>query len=315
MSNKPLRIIFMGTPQFAVPSLQALLDHGEQVVAVICQPDRPCGRGCKVTSPPVKDLALQAGLPVLQPHKVKSEEFLEELRAYAPDLIIVTAYGRILPGPVLNLPPLGTINVHGSLLPNYRGSAPIQWAILNGDKETGITIMQMDEGMDTGDMLLSGALPISEEDTTVTLSEKMSMLGAELLIKALEKLKKGQLPPHKQDEALATASPPLCKHQSVIDWSKSAWEISCQIRGLEPWPLASTTYNQKWLRLFKPLVVKGIVTEPAGTLCNADKNGILFATGKDYLLIREVQLEGAKRMGAAAFLCGRPLPCGIRLPT
>ena len=315
MANNPLRIIFMGTPQFAVPSLQALIDHGEQVVAVISQPDRPCGRGRKVTSPPVKEIALKAGLTMLQPKKIKSDEFLEEIRSYKADLFIVVAYGRILPGPVLDLPPLGTINVHGSLLPNYRGSAPIQWSILNGDQETGVTIMQLDEGMDTGDMLLSGELPIDDDDTTITLSEKMAELGAKLLIEALDKIKENKLPPQKQDESLATEAPPLCKHQSVIDWSKSAKEISCQIRGLDPWPLASTTYNQKWLRLFSPIVVQGIVTEPPGTLCNANKNGLLFATGENYLLIREVQLEGSKRMGAAAFLCGRPLPCGIRLPT
>ena len=301
----------MGTPQFAVPALQALINHGEQVVAVISQPDRPCGRGRKVTSPPVKDVALEAGLPILQPKKIKSNEFLDEMKAYDADLFIVVAYGRILPGPVLDLPKLGTINVHGSLLPHYRGSAPIQWSILNGDKQTGVTIMQLDEGMDTGDMLLSKGLRIDDEDTTITLAEKMAELGAKLLIEALDKLKENKLPNQKQDDSLATEAPPLCKHQSVIDWSKSAQEISCQ----DPWPLASTTYEQKWLRLFKPIVVQGIVTEPAGTLCNANKNGLLFATGENYLLIREVQLEGSKRMAAAAFLCGRPLPCGIRLPT
>lgn len=314
-TDRPLRIIFMGTPQFAVPTLQALLDHGEDVVAVVCQPDRPKGRGRKLAPPPVKELALAHNLPVLQPSKIKTEEFHDEIRALAADLIVVTAYGRILPGSLLNLPRLGTINVHGSLLPNYRGAAPIQWSILNGDAETGVTIMQMDEGMDTGDILLPGSLPIEDDDTAGTLAEKMADLGGRLLIEALERLKDGNLPPQKQNDSLATLSPPLCKHQSEIDWQKSATEISCQIRGLDPWPMAHTTLDGKWLRLFSPKVIAETATEPPGTLSRADKNGLLIATGQNYLLAREVQLEGGKRMAADAFLRGRPLAPGIRFPT
>lgn len=309
------RIIFLGTPEFAVPSLQALLDQGEEVVAVVCQPDKPKGRGRKLSPPPVKELALAAGLPVLQPTKVRTPEFLEELRGYQPDIMVVTAYGRILPGPVLDLPPLGTINVHGSLLPKYRGAAPIQWAVLNGEAETGITIMQMDEGMDTGDILLPGRLAIAPDDTAGTLAVKMADLGGKLLIEALEKLKAGNLPPLKQDESLATPAPPLTKELSPIDWRRPAREISCQIRGLDPWPMAHTTLDGKWLRLFAPQVLPGPVGESPGVLCRADKNGLTVATGEDYLRISEVQLEGGKRMSADAFLRGRPLKAGLRFPS
>jgi len=309
------RIIFMGTPEFAVPSLKALLDHGEQVVAVICQPDKPKGRGRKLSPPPVKELALAASIPVLQPTKVRTPEFLEELRTYQPDLMVVTAYGRILPGPLLNLPPLGTINVHGSLLPRYRGAAPVQWAVLNGDAETGITIMQMDEGMDTGDILLPGRLAIEPDDTAGSLAVKMAELGGRLLVEALEKLKAGNLPPQKQDESLVTLAPPLSKELSAIDWRRSAREISCQIRGLDPWPMAHTTLEGKWLRLFSPLISPGPVREAPGTLCRVNKAGLLVATGEDYLRLGEVQLEGSKRMSADAFLRGRPLEAGLRFPT
>ena len=315
MATNRYRIIFMGTPEFAVPSLQALLDHGEEVAAVVCQPDKPKGRGRKLSPPPVKELALAAGLPVLQPTKVRTPEFLEELRSYQPDLMIVTAYGRILTGPVLNLPPLGTINVHGSLLPRYRGAAPIQWAVLNGDTETGITIMQMDEGMDTGDILLPGRLTIEPDDTASTLAVKMADLGGRLLIEALELLKTENLPPRKQDDRLATPAPPLSKELSAIDWRKPAREISCQIRGLDPWPMAHTTLEGKWLRLFAPRMIAGPVREAPGTLCRADKTGLTVATGEEYLRLGEVQLEGGKRMSADAFLRGRPLAPGLRFPT
>jgi len=305
----------MGTPEFAVPSLQALLDHGEEVVAVVCQPDKPKGRGRKLSPPPVKELALAAGLPVLQPTRVRTPEFLEELRSYQPDLMVVTAYGRILPGPVLNLPPLGTINVHGSLLPRYRGAAPIQWAVLNGDPETGITIMQMDEGMDTGDILLPGNLAVAPDDTAGTLAVRMADLGGRLLIDALERLKAGNLPRQKQDDSLATLAPPLSKELSPIDWRRSAREISYQIRGLDPWPMAHTTLENKWLRLFAPQVIHGPVREAPGTLCRANKGGLVVATGEDYLRLGEVQLEGSKRLSADAFLRGRPLDAGLRFPT
>lgn len=312
MINKINRIIFMGTPDFAVPSLKALLDHKENVVAVVTQPDRPKGRGRKLTPPPVKILAEKADIPVLQPTKIKTEEYLETIREFSPDLTVVTAYGRILPSSLVNLPPLGTINVHGSLLPRYRGAAPIQRAILEGEKETGITIMQMDEGMDTGDILLQQSLPIKADDTSATLAAKMAGLGGELLIEALELLRRDKLPASKQDDHLATDAPPLSKDEAAIDWTKPAFTISCQIRGLDPWPLAHTTCEGQRLRLFSPLVISAEPVEPPGTLCRIDRDGMMIATGRDYLLVREVQREGAKRMPVQAFLQGRPLQIGTR---
>lgn len=301
----------MGTPAFAVPTLQALLAHGENVVGVVTQPDRPKGRGRKLTPPPVKEVALAAGIPILQPTKIKTQEFQDQLKRLEPELIVVTAYGRILPGSVLFLPPLGAINIHGSILPKYRGAAPIQWALINGEKGTGVTIMQMDEGLDTGDILLPGSIPIDPQDTASTLAEKLAVLGSKLIIEALDRLKENKLPPLKQDESLATLAPPLTKEDGRISWEKSAFAISCLIRGLDPWPLAFTTMDKQWFKLFLPTVVAGQVTEPPGTLCRADKNGLQIATGKDYLQIKEVQLQGNRRMDVASFLNGHPLTPGI----
>ncbi len=309
MSN-PLRIIFMGTPDFSVPSLQALLDSPDRVVAVVCQPDRKKGRGKKLSPPPVKVLAEQAGIPVLQPTAIRTDAFLDSIRVLKPDLIVVTAYGRILPGSLLNLPPLGTINVHGSLLPKYRGAAPIQWAVLNGEQETGVTIMQMDEGMDTGDILLPVSLPISDEDTSGSLFTKLADLGANALVEAIALLKKKQLLPQKQDDSLATEAPMLNKEMGKIDWNKPAAELHCLIRGLDPWPSAYSFLQEKRFRFFQPRIIAGKVKEQPGTLCRADKDGLLLATGEDYLLVQEIQPEGKKRMTVQACCCGKGLPVG-----
>ncbi len=310
--SEPLRIVFMGTPDFAVPALQALLDSPDQVVAVICQPDRKKGRGRKLSPPPVKLLALQAGIPVLQPTAIRTKEFLETIQDLRPDLIVVTAYGRILPGSLLNLPPMGTINVHGSLLPKYRGAAPIQWAVINGETETGVTIMQMDEGMDTGDILLPVSLPIEEDDTSGTLFVKLSELGGQALVKAIALLKEDRLQPVKQDDSLATEAPMLSKKMGQLNWSRDAAELHCLIRGLDPWPSAYGFLAGRRFRFFKPQVIRKEVVEEPGTLCRADKNGILVATGDDYLLIREIQPEGKKRMSVQSCLCGMKLPVGER---
>ncbi|HFQ90908.1 MAG TPA: methionyl-tRNA formyltransferase, partial [Desulfobulbus sp.] len=229
--TSPLRILFMGTPDFAVPSLQALIDGPDQVVAVVCQPDRPRGRGRKLTPPPVRRCAEAAGIPVLQPSSIRTDEFHDTVRELRPDLIVVAAYGRILPGSLLNLPPMGTINVHGSLLPKYRGAAPIQWAVINGETETGVTIMQMDEGMDTGDILLPVKTPIGEEDTAGTLFARLARLGGEALVKAIALLKEGRLTPIPQDDTLATEAPMLTKEQGRLDWSRDARSLHCLIRG------------------------------------------------------------------------------------
>lgn len=308
--NRSLRIIFMGTPDFAVPTLQALIDSPDEVVTVICQPDRKKGRGKKLTPPPVKVLAEDAGIPVLQPTAIRTDDFLETIRSLQPDLIVVTAYGRILPGSLLNLPPLGTINVHGSLLPRYRGAAPIQWAVLNGESETGVTIMQMDEGMDTGDILLPVTLPITDEDTSGSLFDKLSKVGGKALVKAIGLLKEGKLLPVKQDDSLATEAPMLNKEMGHLDWSRDAAELHCLIRGLDPWPSAYGFLAGKRFRFFRPQVVAGPVQEAPGMLCRADKEGVLVATGRDYLLIREIQPEGKKRMTVQSCLCGMQLPVG-----
>ncbi|MBU0675691.1 MAG: methionyl-tRNA formyltransferase [Proteobacteria bacterium] len=309
----PFRIIFMGTPNFAVPSLKALLAGPDQVVAVVTQPDRPRGRGRKLSPSPVKELALAHDLPVLQPIRLKTQEFLDEIAAFKPDLIAVTAYGRILPGQILNLPPHGTINVHGSLLPKYRGAAPIQWAILNGETESGVTIMQMDEGLDTGAIILPGAMAIEVDDTSATLAAKLSELGGKLLLTTLDLLHNGPLPKIDQDDRLATLAPPLTKDQGSIDWHRSAAEISCLIRGLDPWPTATTTLDNIQLRLFTPLVIDHPVQEQPGTICRADQEGLLIATSQGYLLAKEMQLAGSRRMAVADFLRGRDVPARTHL--
>ena len=304
------KIIFMGTPQFAVPTLKALLNNNETVVAVICQPDRPQGRGRKLTPPPVKVLAEQHNIQVLQPTKIKTAEFQQTLIDFAADLFIVTAYGRILPESILNIPPLGTINVHGSILPKYRGAAPIQRAILNGETETGVTIMQMDAGMDTGDILLPKTLPIDINDTSETLAEKMADLGGELLITALNLLREDKLPPIKQDDTKATPAPPLLKEEGEINWQNSAEEISWQIRGLDPWPKAHSQYGEKWIRLFKPQVIDDECHDQPGYLTKTSKKGLYIVTGKGHLLVSEVQLQGKKQMAVDAFLRGHQMPIG-----
>jgi len=308
----------MGTPAFAVPSLKALLDRGENVVCVVTQPDRPKGRGRKIMMPPVKELALKASIPVLQPESIRGGEFLAELRQYNPDIIGLTAYGNILPENIINLPPLGTINVHGSLLPKYRGAAPIQWALINGETETGITIMQMDKGVDTGDILLQEKLPIGPEDTAGSLSGKLAELGGKALGAALDLLRLDKLNPTQQDNNLASLAPLLNKEDGLVNWLHSAVQISCQIRGLDPWPTTYTTLSGKRLRLFSPEVAdKSLclgcsISEP-GIICTANRDGLLITTGDGCLLIKEIQAEGSRRMSVEAFLSGHTIQSGTLL--
>ena len=312
------RIVFMGTPAFAVPSLKALLDRGENVVCVVTQPDRPKGRGRKIMMPPVKELALKASIPVLQPESIRGGEFLAELRQYNPDIIGLTAYGNILPENIINLPPLGTINVHGSLLPKYRGAAPIQWALINGETETGITIMQMDKGVDTGDILLQEKLPIGPEDTAGSLSGKLAELGGKALGAALDLLRLDRLNPTQQNNNLASLAPLLNKEDGLVNWLHSAVQISCQIRGLDPWPTTYTTLSGKRLRLFSPEVAdKSLclgcsISEP-GIICTANRDGLLITTGDGCLLIKEIQAEGSRRMSVEAFLSGHTIQSGTLL--
>jgi methionyl-tRNA formyltransferase len=306
-----MRIVFMGTPEFAVPSLRALIESGEEVAALVAQPDRPRGRGLKPTPPPAKTAAEELGIRVIQPHSIKTEEFLQELAELNPDLVCVAAYGKILPKAVLDLPRHGCINVHASLLPKYRGAAPVNWAIARGEQVTGITIMQMDEGMDTGDILLAREMPIDRWDTGETLSEKLSILGAELLLEAVAGLKRGDLRPLRQDDSLATYAPMLKKDDGRIDWTKPAWEVRNLIRGMLPWPGAFTFLNGKLLKIYRASVSEGQGRE--GEVVNAPQGVLRVVTGNGALDIEELQIEGGKRLGSREFLTGRKIEPGTML--
>ncbi len=307
-----MRIVFMGTPDFAVESLNALVNAGHDVAAVITQPDRPKGRGNKLAFPEVKSRALELNLPVHQPASVKEEAFLELLQSYQPDVIVVVAYGRILPQAVLELPQYGCINVHGSLLPAYRGAAPIQRAVLDGCKESGVTIMQMDSGMDTGDMLLQGSLPITEEDNTGTMFEKLAVLGGKLLVEALEGMQQGTIQPQKQNEAEATYAARILKEDEVIDWSKPAETIFCQIRGLAPAPGAYTLWNDQRLKIWKSRISKKETGKAPGTVAEIGKDYLLVQTGQGCLEVLELQPAGKKAMPAKAFCNGTGIEAGIQ---
>lgn len=306
-----MKIIFMGTPEFAVPSLRALIESKDKVVAVVCQPDKPKGRELEVVSPPTKILAEKHGIPVLQPPKIKTEEFFDELKKLNPDLICVTAYGKILPKNILDLPEHGCINVHASLLPKYRGAAPINWAIINGEKVTGITTMKMDEGLDTGDILLKKEAAIDDGDTGETLSEKLSHIGAGLLTETIELLKEGKLNPIPQDNSEATYAPMLKKEHGEIDWNKLAEEIRNLIRGTLPWPGAYTTLENKLLKVYKAKVSEG-VGKP-GEIIRSDSKILKVAAGGDALDIIELQIEGGKRLKTEEFLRGRRVEKGAVL--
>ncbi|MFH0783118.1 MAG: methionyl-tRNA formyltransferase [Pseudomonadota bacterium] len=310
MTSAPLRIIFMGTPDFAAVNLETLLTGPDQVVAVISQPDRAKGRGKKVSPTPTKMVAEAAGIPILQPVKIKTEEFRNGLLSYQPNLIVVAAYGRILPPSLLELAPMGCINVHGSLLPGYRGAAPIQWALIKGETEVGVTIIQMDQGMDTGDMLLKAKIPADPQETAGTLMGKLATLGGQTLLQAIKGLKEGSVTPVPQDHSQATMAPMLKKDDGLINWSKSAKEIECLIRGLDPWPSAFCFLEQNRLRLFSPEVVYMESTSQPGTILQADRRGMLIACGKNGLQIHELQPEGKKRMTVESFCCGHPLTPG-----
>ncbi len=304
-----MRIIFMGTPEFAVPSLKALTESHDEVVAVVCQPDKPVGRKKELTKPPVKIFAESQNIPVLQPEKIRNnEEFLESLKKLEPDLICVAAYGKILPKSILDLPGHGCINVHSSLLPKYRGAAPINWAVINGEATTGVTTMLMDEGMDTGDILLNEEITINPDDTSQTLTESLSELGASLLIKTIEQLKTEGLKPVKQDDSKATTAPILKKEHGLICWSKTAEQIRNQIRGLLPWPVAYTELQGKMLKIYDAEISGESAS--AGSVILADKNGLIVGCGKKSLNLLEVQLEGNKRMDARSFVAGRKVEAG-----
>ena len=305
-----MRIVFMGTPDFAVPSLQALIDAGHEVCAVYTQPDKPQGRKQILTAPPVKTLALEHDIPVFQPNTLKNEDEQARLREIAPEVIIVVAYGKLLPKAVLDIPPHGCINVHGSLLPRWRGAAPIQWAVIAGDEMAGVTTMQMAEGLDTGDMLLTYETKVGEKETAGELFDRLAQSGAELLIQTLVKL--DEITPRPQDDAQSCYAHMLDKQMAVIDWSKSAHEIDCLIRGLNPWPIALTTLSGERLKVFAAEKAAGN-GEP-GTVLEADpKKGLTVACGEGALGLTEIQLVGGKRMKATDFLRGHVIEVGTKL--
>lgn len=305
-----MRIVFMGTPDFAVPSLQALIDAGHDVCAVYTQPDKPQGRKQILTAPPVKTLALEHDIPVFQPNTLKNEDEQARLRELAPEVIIVVAYGKLLPKAVLDIPPHGCINVHGSLLPRWRGAAPIQWAVIAGDEMAGVTTMQMAEGLDTGDMLLTYETKVGEKETAGELFDRLAQSGAELLTQTLVKL--DEITPRPQDDAQSCYAHMLDKQMAVIDWSKSAHEIDCLIRGLNPWPIALTTLSGERLKVFATEKAAGN-GEP-GTVLEADpKKGLTVACGEGALKLTEIQLVGGKRMKANDFLRGHAIEVGTKL--
>ena len=305
-----MRIVFMGTPDFAVPSLQALIDAGHDVCAVYTQPDKPQGRKQILTAPPVKTLALEHDIPVFQPNTLKNEDEQARLRELAPEVIIVVAYGKLLPKAVLDIPPQGCINVHGSLLPRWRGAAPIQWAVIAGDEMAGVTTMQMAEGLDTGDMLLTYETKVGEKETAGELFDRLAQSGAELLTQTLVKL--DEITPRPQDDAQSCYAHMLDKQMAVIDWSKSAHEIDCLIRGLNPWPIALTTLSGERLKVFAAEKAAGN-GEP-GTVLEADpKKGLTVACGEGALKLTEIQMVGGKRMKATDFLRGHAIEVGTKL--
>ena len=314
--TKDLKIVFMGTPDFARPALDALVKAGYQVLCCVTQPDRAKGRGGKVAMPPVKCCAMEYNIPVLQPDRVRDKSCVQALRAFQADFFVVAAFGQILPKEVLDIPRYGCINIHASLLPKYRGAAPIQRAILEGDAETGVTIMRMDEGCDTGDMLLQGSIPVTEEDTGGSLFEKLSTLGAELIVKALPDIASGALTGTKQDDALATDAPKLTKEMGMIDWSNDTEMITRQIRAFDPWPCATTLLNGKTLKVLAARAADAFETETdpvPGCVISATKQGLYVKTGDGVLQILRLQPEGKKAMEVSAFLNGNALESGTVL--
>lgn len=307
------RIVFMGTPEFAVPSLKALVAAGYDVVGVFTQPDRPVGRGHKLAACPVKQCALENNLPVFQIEKVKSPEGVAQMQALQPDVVVTAAFGQILTQPLLDIPVHGTVNVHASLLPEYRGSAPINWCILNGEKEAGVTIMLTDVGIDTGAMLDRVSTVIGSLETAGELTERLSKLGAELLIPTLERYLRGETQPVPQDESQSSYQPMLEKSMGEIDWNRSADQIGCQVRGLNPWPCAYTDMESGRLKIYLAQTVACEGHEAPGTVVvSSPKEGLIVRCGEGALEILEMQAPNGKRMAAKAYLMGKKIEVGTR---
>ena len=320
-----MKIIFMGTPDFSVGTLEALVEAGHEVVLAVSQPDKPKGRGKEMQFTPVKECALKYNIPVYQPRRVREAECIEELRKYNADIMVVVAFGQILPKEILEMAPYGCVNVHASLLPKYRGSAPIQWAIINGEEVTGVTTMQMDEGLDTGDMLLKTEIPIEEKETGGSLFDKLAAAGAKLCVETLEALQNKTVTPIPLGETTTAYAKMLDKQLGNIDWNKTAVEIERLIRGLTPWPSAYTNWNNKVMKIWDAEVsdmdmVKidaetlnmDVETKP-GTIVKVDKDAFYVQTGDGLLKVLELQIPGKKRMDAGAFLRGYQVKTGEML--
>lgn len=308
-----MKVVFMGTPDFAVYTLTALIESKYDVIAVVTQPDKPKGRGKAVISTPVKQKALENNIKVYQPIKVKSEEFIEEFKKLNPDVIVVTAFGQILPKEILDIPKYGCINVHASLLPKYRGAAPIQWVIINGEKETGITTMYMDTGLDTGDMILKQSVDIDEKETGESLHDKLANISGKILIDTLDLIQKGKANFEKQDDKNSCYAKMLTKELGNIDFNKSAIEIERLIRGLNSWPSAYTKFNNKTLKIWEANVINQNSNEKCGTIVNLTKDSIIVQTKDGQLEITQLQLEGKKRMNTSEFLKGHEIKLGTLL--
>lgn len=306
-----MRIVFMGTPDFSVPTLEALVASEHEVVGVVTQPDKPKGRGKEIHMSPVKECALQHNIPVYQPVRARDEAFVDEMRALNPDVMVVIAFGQILPKSLLELPKYGCVNIHASLLPKYRGAAPIQWAVINGDEETGITTMMMDVEMDTGDMLEKTVVKLDTEETGGSLFDRLSLLGGDLILSTLSKLEKGEITPVPQDHEKATYVKKISKSMGDIDWTMDAVSIERLVRGLNPWPSAFTRWNGKMLKIWEAKVLPDPdVKLPCGSVISASDEGLKIQTGAGVLCVTSLQLEGKKRMDTAAFLRGYQVAAG-----
>ncbi len=308
-----MKIIFMGTPDFAVGTLEEIIKAGHEVALVVTQPDKPKGRKGLLQAPPVKELAEKEGIPVFQPKRVREPEAVETLRKVGADMIVVAAFGQILPKEILEMPRFGCINVHASLLPKYRGAAPIQWAVINGDPTAGVTIMKMDIGLDTGDMIRKAEIPLDPEETAGSLFDKLAQVGAKLCVETMVSIENGTATYEKQPEEEATHVSMISKEMGLLDWSKSATSLECFIRGMNPWPSAYTHVDGKTLKIWKAKVLDGNNPEKIGCVTEIGKQTFTVQTGEGKLEILEVQLEGKKRMDAGSFLRGYTLTEGTLL--
>ncbi|WP_077367347.1 methionyl-tRNA formyltransferase [Anaerosalibacter sp. Marseille-P3206] len=308
-----MKIIYMGTPDFAVFPLQKLFEENNNIPLVVSQEDKPKGRGKKLLPTPVKEKALELGLEVFQPKDINSEESIKKIRDIQPDFIVVAAYGQILKEEILSIPKYGCINIHASLLPRYRGAAPINWVIINGESETGITIMKMGKGLDTGDILLKESIPITEEDDSITIHDKLSNLGGNLIVKALKGVKEGYINPVEQDHSKANYAPMIYKKMGRIDWSKSGEEIVNFIRGLKPWPFAYTFYNDLNIKIHKARVTDKFKDGVNGQIVKVTEEGVFVNTKDSCVVIEELQFPGKRKMLVSEFIKGNNLEVGIVL--